>query len=493
MSAKEIVQRARTAFLKGTTKSLDFRQKQLEALLRFYKENTSKMLTVLDKDLRKSKQESYLTEINYLINDLEGVIAEYRDWAKPSKPEKPLVNAMDDVQIISEPYGVALIIGAWNYPLQLSLLPLAGAIAAGNCAIVKPSEVSPETANFIKENLPKYLDNECYHVYLGGVAETTELLKERFDYIFYTGSTNVGRIVHAAANKYLTPVTLELGGKSPVFLDDDVDMTIATKRILWGKCVNAGQTCIAPDYLLCSKQASDRFVAEGKKILAEWYGNSIKDSPDLCRIVNENHFKRVTKLLKNANIAIGGEFDSNEKFISPTVVVDVKPDDALMQEEIFGPILPIITVSDVSEAIAFINKGEKPLALYVFSNDNKKVKSILSQVSAGGVCVNDTIMHLTVESLPFGGVGSSGMGAYHGKSTFDTFSHKKSTMIRSLNKFGEMLMTSRYPPYTEKKMKFLSTALKRREGISFRYLMHAALFFMGLGSAFLFKYINNVI
>nr|CAD7405601.1 unnamed protein product [Timema poppensis] len=471
----DIVQRARNAFHSGRTKSVEFREKQLNQLLRLYEENVPEMLTALSSDLRKSKQESLMTEIEYMKNDLINTIRNLREWVKPEKPPKSFVNMLDGVLIYNDPYGVVLIIGAWNYPLQLALLPMAGAIAAGNTVILKPSEVSPASAQLIAKLLPKYLDQECFQVVLGGVPETTQLLKEKFDYIFYTGSTEVGKIVRHAANEHLTPVTLELGGKSPVYLDNTADLEMAVKRIMWGKCINAGQTCIAPDYLLCSKQVEKEFVSKAKTILKEWYGDKSKESPDLCRIVTDRHYQRLVGLLKAGTVAVGGETDASEKFISPTILVDVKPTDPVMQEEIFGPILPVVNVESAFDAIKFINSREEPLTLYVFTTDKKVRELILSQtrsgstcindtlmhfkplafyifsksskdrdllinnVSCGGVCCNDTIMHLAVDTLPFGGVGNSGIGSYHGKYSFDTFTHKKSCLVKDFNGIGEKL------------------------------------------------------
>ncbi|PSN49680.1 Aldehyde dehydrogenase [Blattella germanica] len=286
-----IVQRARDVFESGRTRSIEFRRKQLQQMMKMYEENTTEMVEALAKDIRKSKQEAVLFEIQLLTNEVLHALQCLKEWTAPEKPPKSFVNTFDEVVIHKDPYGVVLIIGAWNYPLQLTLLPLVGAVAAGNCAIIKPSELAPVTAQLIANLIPKYLDQEAFHVIQGGVPETTELLKERFDYIFYTGSTNVGKIVRAAANEYLTPVTLELGGKSPVYIDNTVDVEVAAKRILWGKCANSGQTCIAPDYILCSKQVEREFVEKSKKVLKEFYGDNIKSSPDLCRIISDRHYQ----------------------------------------------------------------------------------------------------------------------------------------------------------------------------------------------------------
>lgn len=487
MSYSEIVQIARNAFDNGKTKSYEFRIKQLEALLKMYTENLNAILTALHSDLRKSKQECIVLEVEYLKNDLRNCIAKLKEWMKPERPAKSFVNLLDSLYIFSEPYGVALVIGAWNYPLQLTLLPVAGAIAAGNCVIIKPSEVAAATAKFMADTIPKYLDRDCYHVVSGGVPETTELLKEKFDYIFFTGSAVVGKIVHQAAAKHLTPTTLELGGKSPVYLDESVDINIATKRILWGKCVNSGQTCVAPDYILCSKQVQEKFVKAAARILKEWYGENPQTSPDLCRIVTDRHFARLVKFLEKANIAIGGKSDASDKFIEPTILTDVKPNDPVMQEEIFGPIFPIVTVNNAYDAIKFMKSREKPLALYIFSNRKQDVNLIMENVSCGGMCVNETIMHLAVDNLPFGGVGGSGMGNYHGKYSFDTFSHKKSCLYKDYGALAENLASARYPPYSQRKINFLNFLLKKRTGFSLKFLPYLLVFCLGVFSSVYYK------
>ncbi|KAK7861812.1 hypothetical protein R5R35_000578 [Gryllus longicercus] len=483
----EILGTARKAFLQGKPKSVEFRKKQLRQLHKLYEENEDALVAALATDLRKSRHEALVAEICYAKNDVANTLMHLKEWVAPEKPPKGIMFLLDDVSIYKEPYGVALVMGAWNYPITVALIPFAGAIAAGNCVVLKPSEVSAATAKVLADLIPKYLDKECYHVVLGGVPETTELLKERFDYIFYTGSTAVGKIVRAAANEYLTPVTLELGGKSPVFIDDTVDMEIATRRILWGKCMNAGQTCVAPDYILCTKEVQDKFVENAKKVLRKWYGDNWKNSPDLCRIVNDRHFQRVIKLIKSGKVAVGGDSDASEKYISPTILIDVKGTDPVMAEEIFGPILPIINIRSASEAASFITSREKPLAFYIFTENSATRKYLLENVSSGGVCCNDTILHLSVETLPFGGVGYSGMGAYNGKYTFDTFTHTKGCLARSMNPLGEKLAAGRYPPYNEKKTKSLVSFMKKRKGLSFHYFPHILMFTLGVLSSFAFR------
>jgi acyl-CoA reductase-like NAD-dependent aldehyde dehydrogenase len=478
----ELVQTLRNTFNSGKTKPVEFRLKQLKALQRLYEENTEAMIEVLGKDLRKSKQESILLEIDYLINDLRHTIANLRSWVEPEQPPKGFVNMLDSLYIYNDPYGVVLVIGSWNYPIQLTLLPVAGAIAAGNCVVIKPSEVSSASSKFMAETIPKYLDSDCYRVFEGGVAETTALLKERFDYIFYTGSSQVGKIIHTAASQHLTPVTLELGGKSPVYLDKSADIKVATKRLLWGKCINAGQTCVAPDYLICTRDVRDRFVDCAKETIREFFGSDPKQSPDLCRIINDRQFQRLVALIKQHKPAVGGNFDASDRYVEPTILTDVDLKDPVMKDEIFGPILPVVTVDDASEAIKLINAREKPLVFYIFSNNKKDVKLLIDNTSSGGVLVNDTIMHMATD-MPFGGVGTSGMGSYHGKYTFDTFSHKKSCLYKDLGILGETLASSRYPPYSDRKLKFLQLLLKKRQGVSFKCLSYLVVFGIGFASA----------
>lgn len=493
MNLLENVSTVRNAYITGVTKSIKFRLSQLKALLRLYEDNTEAMVTALAEDMSKSKQEAIISEIDYLINDVRTMLRNLPTWSKPKKPNKPLINLLDQVIIEKEPYGVVLIISAWNYPLQLAFAPLSGAIAAGNCAIIKPSEIAPACSKLIAHLVPQYLDKNCYRVVEGGIFETSELLKLKFDFIFFTGSTHTGKIVQEAAAKFLTPTTLELGGKSPVFIDSSADIEIAVKRIMWGKCFNAGQTCIAPDYVLCTKKIQKQFVDMVEQVLNEWYGTQIDQSPDYARIINVSHFKRLIRLLENAKIAYGGNSCITEKYIQPTVLIDVAATDLVMQEEIFGPILPILNVNNVDEAIDFINAKEKPLALYIFSNNQKTINLFRKNTSCGGITVNDTLMHFSCDSLPFGGVGNSGLGAYHGKFSFNTFSHKKSILIKSLNKLGENLQNSRYPPYSDKKIKFLTSMTKRKARNGPNYLLYIAIYLLGAVTSVTIAYVCNFI
>nr|XP_004669119.1 aldehyde dehydrogenase family 3 member A2 isoform X1 [Jaculus jaculus] len=444
------VQRLRQAFRSGRTRPLRFRRQQLEALRRMVQEREEDILGALARDLSKSELNAYSQEVITVLGEIDFVLGNLAEWVSAKPVKKNLFTLLDEAYIQPQPLGLVLIIGAWNYPFVLTMQPLVGAIAAGNAVIVKPSELSENTANILAKLLPQYLDQDLYAVINGGVEETTELLKQRFDHILYTGNTAVGKIVMAAAAKHLTPVTLELGGKSPCYIDKDCDLDVVCRRITWGKFMNCGQTCIAPDYILCEATLQDQIVQRIKDTVKEFYGENIKESPDYERIINLRHFKRIKSLLEGQKIAFGGETDEATRYIAPTVLTNVDPEAKVMQEEIFGPVLPIVPVKNADEAIHFINEREKPLALYIFSHNNKLIKQMIEETSSGGVTGNDVIMHFTLNSLPFGGVGSSGMGAYHGKHTFDTFSHQRPCLLKSLK--GEGANKLRYPPNSQSKV-----------------------------------------
>ncbi|XP_006877494.1 PREDICTED: fatty aldehyde dehydrogenase [Chrysochloris asiatica] len=399
------VQRARAAFRSGRSRPLRFRLQQLEALRRMVQEREKDILAAIGADLCKSELNAYSHEVISVLGEIDHVLEKLPEWVTPKAAEKNLLTMMDEAYIHSEPLGVVLIIGAWNYPFVLTIQPLIGAIAAGNAVIIKPSELSESTAKILAKLFPQYLDQDLYNVINGGVKETTELLKQRFDHILYTGSTAVGKIVMEAAAKHLTPVTLELGGKSPCYIDKDCNLDIACRRITWGKYMNCGQTCIAPDYILCEPSLQSQIVQKIKETVKEFYGENVKESPDYERIINLRHFKRIMNLLEGQKIAYGGEADEATRYIAPTVLTDVNPETKVMQEEIFGPILPIVPVTNADEAIKFINDHEKPLAFYIFSNNDKLIKRMIDETSSGGVTGNDVIMHFTLNSLPFGGVG----------------------------------------------------------------------------------------
>ncbi|MGK9146490.1 aldehyde dehydrogenase family protein [Plantibacter flavus] len=436
----------RQCFDRGTTKPLAWRLRQLRALKRMLVERGGELEQALAADLGKSGTESQLTEIGLLVGEIDHALKHLRSWVRPRRVSVPLALAPAAASVVAEPVGVVLVIGPWNYPVQLCLGPLIGALAAGDAVLVKPSELAPATSAALARLLPEYLDDRAVVVLEGGVELSTALLAERFDHIFYTGGAAVGRVVARAAAEHLTPITLELGGKSPVYVDDTVDLADAARRIVWGKLLNAGQTCVAPDYLLATRAVADRLVPYLRDAITELYGPDPATSSDYGRIVTDKHFARVSGLLGGLEAAIGGEHDASTRYIAPTVVNGVDPAARVMQEEIFGPILPILHVSGLEQAIAHIRAGEKPLALYVFSDDKATRRRFTRDTSSGALAFGVPAAHLLVPGLPFGGVGASGMGAYHGRYSFDTFSHAKAVLAKPLSPDTLSLV---YPPFTE--------------------------------------------
>ena len=441
----EIIAKQRQFFQTGKTKDLAFRIAQLQILKQLVMENKSAIIQALKSDLHKPEFETYATEIG-VNKEIDYALKHINNWTKPKKAAVPWDLFSYSAKIYPEPLGVILIIGPWNYPFQLIISPLVGAIASGNCTIIKPSEFAPHTSNLISELIHKYFSPEYITVIPGSVETSQQLLAEKFDHIFFTGGTAIGKIVMAAAAKHLTPVTLELGGKSPCIIDTDINLEHTAKRITWGKFINAGQTCIAPDYLLVDQKIKPDLINALKKYLQEFYGENPATSPDYARIIHQKHFHRLTNLLKCGKVIIGGETKPEELYIAPTLLDNVSLEDAVMQDEIFGPILPIIEYTDINEAITLINSRPKPLALYLFSQNKNLQKRILQETSSGGVCINDTVMQVAVSYLPFGGVGDSGMGSYHGKASFNTFSHYKSVLQNSL----PWDIDWRYAPYQGK-------------------------------------------
>jgi aldehyde dehydrogenase (NAD+) len=433
-------------FQTGKTKDITFRIQQLKTLKQAIIDNETAIFNALKADLNKPLVESFMAEIALVVKEIEYAIKNIKSWIKPKKSQIPWQFIPASAKIYPEPLGVVLIIGAWNYPFQLVIAPLIGAIAAGNCAIVKPSEIASHTSNLIAEIFDKYFDKSYLAVIEGGVEASQHLLAEKFDHIFFTGGTAVGKIVMEAAAKNLTPITLELGGKSPCIVDTDIDIKVAARRITWGKFFNAGQTCLAPDYLLVDKKIQNNLINEIKKCLQEFYGENPAKSPDYARIINQKQFNRLENYLKDGKIIIGGETISEQRYIAPTVIDSISWEDPVMQEEIFGPILPVIEFTDIKQAINKINSQPKPLALYLFSQNKTLQKQILQETSFGGGCINHTLIHYSVPSLPFGGTGNSGIGSYHGKAGFDTFSHYKSVLKKPFLLDVKLL----YPPYEGK-------------------------------------------
>ncbi|MCG5673864.1 aldehyde dehydrogenase [Staphylococcus aureus] len=415
------------------TKDISFRKEQLKKLSKAIKSYESDILEALYTDLGKNKVEAYATEIGITLKSIKNARKELKNWTKTKNVDTPLYLFPTKSYIKKEPYGTVLIIAPFNYPFQLVFEPLIGAIAAGNTAIIKPSELTPNVARVIKRLINETFDANYIEVIEGGIEETQTLIHLPFDYIFFTGSENVGKIVYQAASENLVPVTLEMGGKSPVIVDETANIKVASERICFGKFTNAGQTCVAPDYILVHESVKDDLITALSKTLREFYGQNIQQSPDYGRIVNLKHYHRLTSLLNSAqmNIVFGGHSDEDERYIEPTLLDHVTNDSAIMQEEIFGPILPILTYQSLDEAIAFIHQRPKPLSLYLFSEDENATQRVINELSFGGGAINDTLMHLANPKLPFGGVGASGMGRYHGKYSFDTFTHEKSYIFKS--------------------------------------------------------------
>jgi acyl-CoA reductase-like NAD-dependent aldehyde dehydrogenase len=451
MIAKTVLQ-LREHFNSGLTRSLTYRQQQLVGLKSFIKQNEQKISLALYKDLGKPLAEVLAAEIALVMKELQFTQKRLRRWVKPQRVATGLFAQPGKSAIYPEPLGIILIIAPWNYPIQLTLVPLLGAIAAGNCVIIKPSEMAPATSHLLANELPKYIDHRCLAIIEGGSAETTALLNEHVDHLFYTGGAVVGKLVMMAAAKTLTPVTLELGGKSPCIVDQHTNLNVAARRIVWGKFSNAGQSCVAPDYVLAHESIEVKLVTAIQEALLNFYGKNPQTSPDYGRIINHHHFQRLMHLLPGSgDIYLGGDSDEGDRYIAPTILRHVSPNAPIMAEEIFGPILPVLTIKNIDEAIDFINARPKPLALYLFSSDVKIQKRIIYHTSSGSVSVNYPMLQLTVPSLPFGGVGMSGMGAYHGKMSFDIFSHHKAVLIKP-TWFDFSMM---YPPYTIKFMRLL--------------------------------------
>lgn len=427
---ENLAKRQRAFFQTGKTKQIQFRMDSLNTLQNAINKYDREILAALRQDLNKSETEGYSSEIKIVLEEIKFSLENLNSWMQPKEVETPAFLTGASSVIYPEPYGVALIIAPWNYPFQLAITPLIGAIAAGNCAVLKPSEFTPATSAVLAKLIKEVFSEEYISVVEGEVETSTALLKEKFDYIFFTGSTPVGKVVMEAAAKHLTPVTLELGGKSPCIVHNDAEIKFAAKRIARGKFLNAGQTCVAPDYILVQRQVKDQFLSELKVAIQALYGEDISRNLDFPKIVNEKQFKRLSSFLKDGTLYLGGRTDSSRHFIEPTVLDQITWVDPVMQDEIFGPILPVIVYDELSEIIEEITKRPKPLALYIFSESTEVQNQILSSISFGGGCINETLAHLTSPYLPFGGVGESGMGSYHGQGSFDTFSHRKSILKR---------------------------------------------------------------
>ena len=426
--------------------SVEERVRFLKNLKSEIKLNEEDVYEALDLDLKKPRFETFATEIGFLLNEIELFIKKLRSWSKPKGIRSALINFPSKDYIIFEPYGNVLVISPWNYPFQLALLPAMSAFAAGNSVVLKPSEHTPNTSKLIKKIVEKVFPTELMSVIEGDSKTASKLLEKKWDYIFFTGSVKIGEIVAMAAAKNLTPYTLELGGKSPAIINKDIDLKLASKRIVWGKFLNSGQTCVAPDYLVVHKSIKGALIKELIKRIEKTLGKQLEKTEDFTAIVNEKNFNRLVGLINKNNLIYGGKYDKVKRYISPTIIDSPKMDEEIMKDEIFGPILPVLSFEKIEDIDNIITKNPNPLALYVFSNNKKFNEIIINRYPFGGGAINDTIVHLANSRLPFGGIGNSGIGSYHGKASFELFSHKKSVVNRS-TWFDNNL---RYAPYKNK-------------------------------------------
>ena len=445
----------RASYNAGVTRPLAWRRHQLQQMVRMLEENEAAFSDALRIDLGKPTVEGFITDIAFVTGEVKSMLKNLKKWNKPERVSSPIATQPAKSRRVPEPLGVVLVIAPWNYPVQLLLVPAAGAIAAGNAVMMKPSEVSAATSALLARLVPQYFDSSAVGIVEGGVAETTELLAQHWNHIFYTGNGTVGRVVMAAAVKHLTPVTLELGGKSPVIVDESANVRVSARRVAWGKWLNAGQTCIAPDYVMVHEKVRAEFVEELQKAITSFYGDDPRTSDSYGRIVTNRHFDRLRGLMAGGTPVIGGEAVADDRYIAPTVLDNVDLNSQLMHEEIFGPLLPIISISSMQTAIDHVNANPHPLAMYVFAEKKSVVDNVLSHTTAGGVTVNGTLSHLINPNLPFGGVGESGMGAYHGASSVRLFQHMKPVLTRG-TKLDPSLP---YPPYTDRKAKIFRKIL----------------------------------
>jgi len=451
-----ILENQREFFNTNKSKEVNFRIQQLKKLKNILKDNEELLYKAIYNDFGKSEFETYISELALIYHEINNFIKKVNGWSKKKKVSTNLANFPAKSYIIPEPLGNTLIIGAWNYPYQLSLVPAISSLAAGNTVILKPSELPNETskvmAKIINENFP----SEYFHVVEGGVKETTQLLEFKFDKIFFTGSTNVGKIIYQAAAKNLTPVTLELGGKSPTFVFKDCDIKMTAKRIVWAKFLNAGQTCVAPDYVLVEKNIENQFLETIKKEIEKYHDSKFKNKDNYLKIINAQNFERLCKLIDADKVYCGGQTNKENRSINPTVLYNISFEDEIMHDEIFGPILPVLTFSNLDEVIFKVKERSKPLSCYIYSKDQKKINKLLNEISFGGGAINDSLMQLSNSKLPFGGVGCSGIGNYHGEAGFRQFTHYKSI----LHKPFWFESNLKYPPYTKAKMKILKFLLE---------------------------------
>lgn len=464
-----IVQQLRANFLTGKTQDVGYRKKQLKQFAYMMYENADAFADAINKDLGRPAMETQFGEVFPTVNEIIEVINNLNSWTRPTKPSSDLAFVLHKSRVLKAPKGTVLVMGAWNYPITVQLGPVIPAIAAGNTVVLKPSELAPHSAKLISELIPRYLDNDIIRVVNGSIEESTALLDQRFEHIFYTGNGRVGSIVASKAARWLCPTTLELGGKSPVIIDNTANLSIAAHRILWAKTFNAGQTCIAPDYILIERSVQDAFIAEVKKVAAEFWPHTIKDSKDFSRIINQRHWNRIRDLAVNTKgeVVLGNMNDAVEAelFIPLTVIKNVSGDDSTMSDEIFGPILPLVPVDNVRGAVDFINARDQPLALYIFSGSDEITEYITTYTRSGAVVRGDMLLHFVMKGLPFGGTGPAGYGTYHGKAGFDCFSHDRAFVDAPATGFMgdivEKVMSMRYPPYSPLKMNMLRLAIAK--------------------------------
>jgi aldehyde dehydrogenase (NAD+) len=445
------IEKQKTFFATGKLQDISFRKEMLIKLKRAILKYSNAIDEALKQDLGKSKFESYATETGLILEELDIHLRHLAKWTKPTRVKSPMVHFISKSYIIPEAYGRVLIFGTWNYPFQINIVPLIGSISAGNCSIIKPSEFTPRSSDLLTKIIEEIYPEEFVSIIEGGVQESQFLLSQKFDMIFFTGSPKIGRIILESASKYLTPVCLELGGKSPCIVDETANIELSAKRIIWGKFVNAGQTCIAPDYLFAHESIKDQLLRKMQEYIRRFFGQDPSKSADYGKIINRNNLNRLYALLADGKIMTGGQVNPEELYISPTIIDGIKPLDAIMQEEIFGPILPVMSYRSFDEVKEFINSNPKPLALYYFTQSRQNKQRAIREISAGTMCINETVMQFGNSNLPFGGIGNSGFGKYHGKFSFDTFSHFKPVLQKSTL----IDLPFRYPPYTETKLRII--------------------------------------
>ncbi|XP_038560439.1 aldehyde dehydrogenase family 3 member B1 [Micropterus salmoides] len=452
-----LLKRARIAFQAGRTLTEGFRLAQLEAVVRMLEEHECDFVDALGRDLHKPRFETVVSELIPVKNEAFHAIGNLKKWMQPQHVEGNMSTTLDECLVVSEPLGVVFIIGAWCSPVQMCLVPLVGAIAAGNCAIISPSECTAHTAELLHRLIPFYLENECFHVIIAGMSDLPEVLELKYDHVFFTGNREEGSRIAQAAARTLTPVTLVLGGKNPCYVDQHCEIATTAQRIAWARFHNAGQNLVAPDYILCHTNVKAQLVQALKGCLMQFYGSDPRESRSYGRMVNLEIFNRTRDMLwRSGKVAVGGQVIEAEKYIAPTILTEVTGPDSVMQQDVFGPVLPVLTVMCMDEAIAFINKQEKPLCVYAYSSNSKVISRLMSETSSGSFCSNDSILQSLMVTLPFGGVGASGMGSYHGRYSFDTFSHRKSCLLRGTR--FECVTYLRYPPYEDRNLSLMTWA-----------------------------------